>query len=510
MRSNACSELAELRSAYVDGALADGERDRVLTHLVDCAPCRADVDELRSVRELLHRVGRTSSSPAGSDELSSRLVSIAGTDAFQPVWSRPFRRTRPGSLPSARRAARIRTTAASLAFGGLLASAAVAGYAAAPPVHSQVIEDPNELVRAEFASTVGRLPLASRSLDALMMASETDELKATQPVRTWSASTTAQLPVTSEAAMAALERAARNVDRVSYVGTQQVTAVSETETISATVQISAQAGRGSSVRVYDRAGREVVNGFMPTSDARRSSSSQLALLPRTYAVSGWVGDTVAGRAVTVVEAAVDRSGADAGTVAARWWVDNATGLLLWQETYDRSGSVTLAAGFTALTVTGTPVFRNHLAPRLATSATTASMQLSQADELARQGWFCHQELAGLPLAEVRSDGSDDPEMLHLLYSDGVTTMSVLEQRGRLAGPPPGSHWDASLRAHLEPGTLTMATWQSGDRVFSVATQGSTALASAAVASLPHADPVDRTTIERIQAGWIRILERVVR
>jgi hypothetical protein len=489
--------------------LADAERDRVLSHLVDCATCRAEVEELRAVRDLLHRVGHTSTGPAGSDELSSRLVSIAGPDAFQPVWSRPFRRTRPGVLPSARRAVRIRTAAASLAFGGLLASAAVVGYAAAPPLESRVLEDPHELVRAEFASTVGQLPLASRSLDALMMAPKADELTATEPVRTWTASTTAQLPVTSAAAMALLQRAARNADRVSYVGTQQVTAVSGTQTVSATVQISAQAGRGSSVRLYDRAGREVVNGFMPTTGSR-TGSSQLALLPRTYAISGWVGDTVAGRAVTVVEAAVDDSGAASGAVAARWWVDNATGLLLWQETYDLAGAVTLAAGFTALTVTGTPVFRNHLAPRLATSVATASMQLSQADELARRGWSCQDELAGLPLAEVRSDGSDDPEMLHLLYSDGVTTLSVFEQRGRLAGPPPGSHWDESLRAHLKPGTPTLATWQSGDRVFSVATQSSAVLASEAVASLPHADPVGRTTMDRIQAGWARILERVVR
>jgi hypothetical protein len=101
-------------------------------------------------------------------------------------------------------------------------------------------------------------------------------------------------------------------------------------------------------------------------------------------------------------------------------------------------------------------------------------------------------------------------MLHLLYSDGVTTLSVFEQRGVLAGPPPGSHWDQALGAHLLPGTPTMATWQSGDRVFSVATQGSAALAGAAVTSLPHAGPVARTTMERIQAGWVRILERVVR
>ena len=41
MRKAPCAELAELRSAYVDGALDEGDRERLLTHLVGCADCRA-------------------------------------------------------------------------------------------------------------------------------------------------------------------------------------------------------------------------------------------------------------------------------------------------------------------------------------------------------------------------------------------------------------------------------------------------------------------------------------
>ena len=41
MRARSCAEFAELRSAYVDGALADADRERLLAHLVDCAACRA-------------------------------------------------------------------------------------------------------------------------------------------------------------------------------------------------------------------------------------------------------------------------------------------------------------------------------------------------------------------------------------------------------------------------------------------------------------------------------------
>ena len=46
MRPESCADLDELRSAYVDGALGDSDRERLLAHLVDCADCRRDVAEI--------------------------------------------------------------------------------------------------------------------------------------------------------------------------------------------------------------------------------------------------------------------------------------------------------------------------------------------------------------------------------------------------------------------------------------------------------------------------------
>ncbi len=53
MSSPDCARVSELRSAYLDGALGDEDRERVLAHLVDCDSCRAEIDELRTVRLLL-------------------------------------------------------------------------------------------------------------------------------------------------------------------------------------------------------------------------------------------------------------------------------------------------------------------------------------------------------------------------------------------------------------------------------------------------------------------------
>ena len=83
MRKAPCAELAELRSAYVDGALSNADRERLLAHLVGCPECRQDVADLRAVRELLSRA-RAEDAPAAPD-LSARLVSIAGTEATEPL-----------------------------------------------------------------------------------------------------------------------------------------------------------------------------------------------------------------------------------------------------------------------------------------------------------------------------------------------------------------------------------------------------------------------------------------
>ena len=105
MRRRPCADLAESRSAYVDGALDDAGRERLLAHLVECPECRQDIAELRAVRDLL---GRARNEPApAADDLSARLVSIAGMAATEPLWTRPFRQpVSGGSARAAQPAAR--------------------------------------------------------------------------------------------------------------------------------------------------------------------------------------------------------------------------------------------------------------------------------------------------------------------------------------------------------------------------------------------------------------------
>ncbi len=171
MRKAPCAELAELRSAFVDGALSDADRERLLNHLVGCADCRRDVQDLRAVRELLNRTN-AEPGPAPSD-LSLRLVSIAGPESVAPLWARPFRRTQPSGssrtvgLPSHRRRVKLRLAAALAAAGATITAVGVVGYAAAPS--PAAIGDPTSEAQVAFSSTLEQFPLASDALNAVML-----------------------------------------------------------------------------------------------------------------------------------------------------------------------------------------------------------------------------------------------------------------------------------------------------------------------------------------------------
>jgi hypothetical protein len=55
------------------------------------------------------------------------------------------------------------------------------------------------------------------------------------------------------------------------------------------------------------------------------------------------------------------------------------------------------------------------------------------------------------------------------------------------------------------GASGVAIWQSGEMVFTVVTDGSASLLADAVESLPHGEATTQTTLDRIKAGWARIL-----
>jgi negative regulator of sigma E activity len=506
VRKAPCAELAELRSAFVDGALNDTDRERLLTHLVDCCDCRRDIEDLRAVRELLNQT-KSQPGPAPAD-LSVRLVSIAGPESVAPLWTRPFRRTqssrawRIGGLPSHRRAVKLCITAVTMAVGATIITMGAVGYTAAPSLAA--IGDPTNEAQAAFSSTLGQFPLSSDALNAVMLADSTD-LSASSSPRNDGPTVAAGPAMSAAEASATMQRAADAARSVSYSGRQSFLAYRNGGVITAQIDVETRAGQGSQVMVINQTGRQLLEGFRPALISSRVVDDELlSLLERNYRLSGSRGSSVAGRSATVVTATRDGS----AQPAARWWIDEATGMVLWQETYDKAGSVNLSFGFTSVVVDRANSILEHLPPRLAVPRTNTSLTLSSATELTASGWSCARKLAGLSLVRLRSDRALDPETIQLVYSDGLTTVSVFEQRGRLAAVPRGSEWDATLGAHIRRGASGVATWQSSDVVFTVVTDGNSGVLADAVASLPHDRAEVPTTLGRIKAGWARILADV--
>jgi negative regulator of sigma E activity/anti-sigma factor RsiW len=506
VRKAPCADLAELRSAFVDGALDYPDRERLLSHLVDCAQCRQDVEDLRAVRTLLKQ-SRNEPGPAPSD-LSSRLVSIAGPESIAPLWTRPFRRIQPphasrtGGLPSHRRIVKLRIAAASMALGATLTAIGVIGYAAAPRLVA--IDDPTGEAQAAFTSSLGQFPLASDALNAVMLA-DSRALTASISPRPEGPSVAAGPTLSPAQAQDMMQKAANAEESVSYSGSQSFLAYRAGRAIVAQVDVDARARQGTQVRVNSQNGQQLHRGFTPALISSRVVDDELLdLLERNYDLSGTGGANVAGRSASVVTATRESS----SSAAARWWIDDATGIVLWQETYDTSGSVDVSFGFTAVSISHGESILEHLPPKLTVPRTSTSLTLSSAAELKASGWSCVRELAGLSLVRIRSDRANNPDIVHLVYSDGLNTVTVFQQRGQLKAAPAASQWDGGLGAYVRRGASSVATWQSAEMVLTVVTDGSPVVLAEAVESLPHARAVPQTTLDRIEAGWARILADV--
>ncbi|MGO1972374.1 MAG: sigma-E factor regulatory protein RseB domain-containing protein [Propionibacteriaceae bacterium] len=508
MSRRPCQRFGDTLTGFVDGVLPDADRERVLTHLVDCTHCRAEVAELRAVRDLLgSRPRHGADTPA---DLSHRLLSIAGSEAADPLWSRPFTPhgpARPYALPSRRRRVRTRVATAVLVVGFLGAGASGAGYLAAPPPPTE-IGDPGAGAEAEFSNALAQAPLTSDAVNAVIMdsgATTPGRDRVPTPTPAPDSGSGARRPATAHLGEAASTTLLAKADRagrtLAHDGIQQVSLWQDGRETSARVQIEARPGQGSQVAVLDPDGDAHRAGFIARTALQTGSFDRLA---ERYALSGAEGGEVAGRQATMVQAVSD------GQVRARWWLDTDTGLMLWSETYDEAGRALQSSGYVSVEISAAEdAFLTHLAPRLSVSGTTSALSSGRAAELAGRGWGCAESVAGLPLVQVRGDDFGDPGMLRSTYSDGVHTLSVLQRRGVLGASPAGFEWDPALSAYRNSEVPAVATWQSGDTVVTVITDGSARVLAAAIDDLPHDPPPGQGGMHRVVAGWEHILRSMV-
>jgi sigma-E factor negative regulatory protein RseB len=225
------------------------------------------------------------------------------------------------------------------------------------------------------------------------------------------------------------------------------------------------------------------------------------LLESHYVVVYAGGGSAGNRTAQVVEA----WRAD-GSLAARFWLDDATKLPLEREVFDSARRVISQDVFVDVS------FANQ-ASAPASARTSAGPQGPWADPLSHRqllalrgrGWRVPSELpGGLSLfTGARTDASTGT-VLDLAYSDGLSVISVFEQRGNLAVAMAG--WrrttvDGHVVFVAEPDGRSL-TWSSRGMVYTVMADAPPQTIRAVVGALPHDGPTGFW--KRMSRGLVRL------
>ncbi|MDP3712061.1 MAG: sigma-E factor regulatory protein RseB domain-containing protein [Mycobacteriales bacterium] len=287
-----------------------------------------------------------------------------------------------------------------------------------------------------------------------------------------------------------------------YSGTQYVASYRHGRASSGTVRLRHVPGLGTDVAVTPTADGADVEQVTRSVRTDLLDERLVGLLAEHYALAITGQDGCAGRTAHVVEARRDD---DPTAVAGRFWVDGDSGLVLRREVYDAAGRTTRSSAFTDLRVTGSPV-------DVRTVQATPGEQLS-VDDL-DDGW--PRALPGaFALVDARTrdggggddgGGGGDHRVMHLSYSDGLSTTSVFAQPGSLDGPP-----GVGFREELVDGATVWVrdtapervVWSAAGKTFTLLSDAPAEAVRAAVTALPHEQPRDGV-LDRVGRGASRV------
>jgi MucB/RseB N-terminal domain len=230
------------------------------------------------------------------------------------------------------------------------------------------------------------------------------------------------------------------------------------------------------------------------SGQRAAAQGSLERLAAHYAVRSLGADRVSGRAADVV--GVLRGD---GTLAGRTWLDRTTALPLRRELYATDGRAVRSSVLVDLEVRPDlaavgAVFgreQSFAAPiqSVGPAGPLAAVQTSVAEAMASAGFDAPSRLGDtldLVDAALLPDG-----VLRLTYTDGLCSVSLFRQRGRLAAPLSGTraHHLGGAVVHVADGLPPRLTWEGGGSVFTVVGEAPDDVLAAIVAGLPHGGPL---------------------
>jgi hypothetical protein len=282
--------------------------------------------------------------------------------------------------------------------------------------------------------------------------------------------------------LAAAVEAGRSTD---YVGTQVVMLWAGDRQRSATVQVAHRAGTGSLIEVEETATSRAQRTFEPDrvgSAATAGLSEQvLELVARNYVVSLEGVEEVIGRGADVV--AVRRPD---GTPVQRLWIDRDSRLVLRRKFFDSAGRLVRQTAFVSLR-RERPTFTEPLP--VAEVTLDGAVQLGDAAGARNGRWRLPDNApAGMVALDSSVRGSEADAVLRVTYSDGLGTLSLFEQPGRLdASGLDGWVRDeiAGVPVWVSPGYPRRIVWSGGDRVYTVVAECHDPAVEHVVRSLPR-------------------------
>jgi sigma-E factor negative regulatory protein RseB len=193
------------------------------------------------------------------------------------------------------------------------------------------------------------------------------------------------------------------------------------------------------------------------------------------------------RAAQIVEALRDD-----GTLAARFWLDDATRLPLEREVFDSAAHVISEDVFINVRFENTaPVSAPAGGPADPQAPWTAPLPASQLLALRARGWLVPSDLpGGLSLFTGAQTRTSTGTVLDLGYSDGLSVVSLFEQRGNLAAKLAG--WQkVTVAGHViyaaEPDQRSL-TWSSRGVVYTVMADAPAQTVDDVIGVLPHDTP----------------------
>jgi sigma-E factor negative regulatory protein RseB len=196
-----------------------------------------------------------------------------------------------------------------------------------------------------------------------------------------------------------------------------------------------------------------------------------------------------------------------GSLAARFWLDEATRLPLERQVFDGAGNPISEGVFINVQI-GTPV---TVPAARAPQVDGWASPLAPAKLLAfgKRGWVVRSAMpGGLTLFAGGETITTSGPVLDLAYSDGLYVVSVFEQHGKLASKLAG--WQKTTIAGrvvyaAEPDQRSL-TWSGNDVVYTLIADAPAQTVAAAVGTLPHDAPPGFW--KRMSRGFVRLASLV--